>query len=117
MATYSGTFCAFIALDAVRPSISCRLMPASAHSKSDSTCSGKGSGENSRSDCRPDSADIKGMPPLSDGGSSTRNGVASPTGGKSLCWPMRPRASLVRAFKGSPVHRAGPCRGPRARKL
>jgi hypothetical protein len=58
------------------------LMPPAAHSRSDRTCSGKGSGANSRSDCRLDSADINGMPPLSDGDSSARNGVESPTGGR-----------------------------------
>jgi len=44
--------------------------------------SGKDSGANSRKDCRLASADISGMPPLSEGDSSDRKAVASPTGGK-----------------------------------
>ncbi len=56
-----------MALGAVRPSTSRRLMPPAAHSRSDRTCSCKGSGANSRNDCRLESADISAMPPLSEG--------------------------------------------------
>jgi hypothetical protein len=47
-----------------------------------------------------ESADIKGMPPLSEGDRKARNGVGSPVDGSGWSCPMSPNASFVRVFTG-----------------
>ena len=98
-----------MALGAVRPSTSCRLMPPAAHNRSDSACSGNGSGANSRRDCRPDSAAINGMSPLSEGEHSARTAAVSPTAGKGLNSPMSPSASWVSVVIAARGAKAGVC--------
>ena len=87
-----------MALGAVRPPDSGRLIPAAAHSRSDRVWGASGVAAKSRPDCRRTSACMSGKPPSLRAGGSASAWLPSPVGGSGRNWPINPKAILVSVF-------------------